>query len=708
MPTNRHPILKTILLAISSFVIALILYLSHVLSSFELKAFDQFSRYLNPAKSSAPVILVQIDQPSIDALSKQGITWPWPRQMYVPIVEYLSEADAIFLDMFFTEPSSYGQEDDILFAEAIKKAGNVYLPIFLSQREKPLTAEEEAFIQRIAIPDKVFTTLNYRSVITPIDDLKTAVHGAGNVMIKPDEDGVYRRVPLLFQLNQYLIPHFVLGYLIEKGRVQIRQQAPIQSPILYVQDESLPIPNEKLILRFYKDKDPFETFSAIQVLQWYLDDQASKPPDIEKGYFKDKIVLIGSTAAGLYDLKPTATSSVSTGIHIHATTLDNILRRNFIKPVNPLFVVAAMFLICLFISSAVLRTYSLRVNLSVFFVSLFLVLLGLAVLFKMTIYMEVMPILTSLLISFILVIAYSYATEGKQRSFYRKTFLQYMDRTVADYLLNNPDLIRPGGQLRRVTVFFADIAGFTTISEIMPSDKLAVQLHKVLNALTEVIIKNHGVIDKYIGDCVMAFWGAPVTTHRDEINACTAAIECLEILDEINPSFRAEGLPEISFRIGLHSGDATAGNIGSDRLFNYTVIGDTVNLASRLESANKFFGTKILISEDTYKKTEGLFFVRELGLIEVKGKTVPVKVFELIDKEENISPNQRQKVLDFHQGLTFYKDQKWYEAWEVFNQILRIFPEDVPAEYYKKQCEKYVNGKLPLTEDWNVIKMTEK
>ncbi|HWP49073.1 MAG TPA: adenylate/guanylate cyclase domain-containing protein [Candidatus Limnocylindrales bacterium] len=708
MPANRHPILKTMLLAVSSFVIALILYLSHVLSSFELKAFDQFSRYLNPIKSSAPIVLVQIDQPSIDALSKQGITWPWPRQMYAPIVEYLSEADAIFLDMFFTEPSSYGQEDDILFAEAIKKAGNVYLPIFLSQQERPLTAEEEAFILRIAIPDKVFTALSYHSVITPIDDLKTAVHGAGNVMIKPDEDGVYRRVPLLFQLNQYLIPHFVLGYLIEKGKIQIRQQAPIQSPILSVQDESLPIQNEKLILRFYRDKDPFETFSAIQVLQWYLDYQASKPPAMEKGYFKDKIVLIGSTAVGLYDLKPTATSSVSTGIHIHATTLDNILRRNFIKPVNPLFVVAAMFLVCLFISSAVLRTYALSVNLSVFFVSLFLILLGLAVLFKVTIYMEVMPILTSLGISFILVTAYSYATEGKQRFFYRKTFLQYMDRTVADYLLNNPDLIRPGGQLRRVTVFFADIAGFTTISEIMPSDKLAVQLHKVLNALTEVIIENHGVIDKYMGDCVMAFWGAPVTTHRDEINACTAAIECLEILDEINPSFRAEGLPEISFRIGLHSGDATAGNIGSDRLFNYTVIGDTVNLASRLESANKFFGTKILISEDTYKKTEGLFFVRELGLIEVKGKTVPVKVFELIGKEENISPDQRQKVLDFHRGLTFYKDQKWYEAWEVFNHILRKYPEDVPAEYYKKQCEKYVNAKLPLTEDWNIIKMTEK
>ncbi len=708
MPANRHSILKTILLAVSSFVIALILYLSHVISSFELKAFDQFSRYLNPAKSSALIILVQIDQPSIDALSQQGITWPWPRQMYVPIVEYLSEADVIFLDMFFTEPSSYGQEDDTLFAEAIKKAGNVYLPVFLSQQEKPLTAEEEAFIRRIAIPHKVFTALNYRSVITPIDDLKTAIHGAGNVMIKPDEDGVYRRVPLLFQLNQYLIPHFVLGYLIEKGRIQIRQQAPIQSPILYVQDKPLPIQNEKLILRFYRDKDPFETFSAIQVLQWYLDYQASKPPAIEKGYFKDKIVLIGSTAAGLYDLKPTATSSVSTGIHIHATALDNILRRNFIKPVQPLFVVAAMFLVCLFISSAVLRTYALSVNLSVFFVSLFLILLGLAVLFKVTIYMEVIPILMSLLISFILVSVYSYATEGKQRFFYRKTFLQYMDRTVADYLLNNPDLIRPGGQLRRVTVFFADIAGFTTISEIMPSDKLAVQLHKVLNALTEVIIKNHGVIDKYMGDCVMAFWGAPVTTHRDEINACTAAIECLEILDEINPSFQAEGLPEISFRIGLHSGDATAGNIGSDRLFNYTVIGDTVNLASRLESANKFFRTKILISEDTYKKTEGLFFVRELGLIEVKGKTVPVKVFELIGKEENISPHQRQRVLDFHQGLAFYKDQKWYEAWEVFDRILRKYPEDVPSEYYKNQCEKYVNAKLPLTEDWNVIKMTEK
>jgi adenylate cyclase len=708
MVTGRHPILKIALLTTSSFAIALILYLSNVFHFFELKAFDQFSRYLNPVKSSAPIILVQIDQQSLEALSQQGITWPWPRQIYVPIVEYLSEADAVFLDMFFTEPSSYGQEDDTLFAEAVKKAGNVYLPIFLSQQEKPLTVEEEAFIRRIAIPDKIFTALRYHSVITPIDDLKIAIHGAGNVMIKPDEDGVYRRVPLLFQLNQYLIPHFVLGYLIEKGRIQLVPQASVGSKVLYVQDELLPIRDGRLLLRFYRDKAPFETFSAVEVLQWYLNLKASKPSAREKGYFKDKIVLIGATTAGLYDLKPTATSSVSTGIFIHATALDNILQRNFIKPADSLFVLAGMFLICFFMSWAVLRSYSLFVNLSIFFVSLFLVLLGLAVLFKMAVYMEIVPIVISLLVSFILVTTYSYATEGKQRLFYRKTFLQYMDRTVANYLLNNPDLIKPGGQLRRVTVFFADIAGFTTMSETMPPDKLAMQLHRVLNALTEVIIENYGVIDKYIGDCVMAFWGAPVTTHQDEIHACRAAIRCLEILNEINPSFRAKGLPEISFRIGLHSGDATAGNIGSDRLFNYTVIGDTVNLASRLESANKFFRTKILISEETYKKTEGQFFVRELGLIEVKGKTVPIKIFELIGREENISPDQRQKVLDFHQGLAFYKDQKWQEAWEVFNQLLRKYPEDVLVEYYKKQCEKYVNAKLPLTEGWNVIKMTEK
>jgi adenylate cyclase len=321
--------------------------------------------------------------------------------------------------------------------------------------------------------------------------------------------------------------------------------------------------------------------------------------------------------------------------------------------------------------------------------------------------MNIIPPVLSLMMSFMISVAYSYATEGRQRLFLKRTFSQYMDKRIADYLLENPSLIKPGGQNKRLTVFFADIAGFTSISEKASTEKIATMLHRVLNLLTEVIIRNNGVIDKYIGDCVMAFWGAPLETDKDEINACYAAIQCISSLSELNNLFRAEGFPEIAIRIGIHSGDAIAGNIGSDRLFHYTVIGDTVNLASRLESVNKFFKTRIIISEDTIKETDNHFFTRGLGLIEVKGKTLPIKIFELIGGKENIAPDKRELITLFHQGITFYEDRKWREASQIFDEILEKYPNDGPSEFYKSRCEYLISNSF-LTEDWNIIKFTEK
>jgi adenylate cyclase len=670
------------------------------LGVFEFKAYDLFSRYLNPVRPSDNIIIVQVDQQSIDSLSREGITWPWPRQVYAPIIEYVSQAKAVFMDVLFSEPSSYGQEDDAIFAEATRKASNVYLPTFLTRQKKHMTSEDEEFIKRIAINNKISPILTFNSAVSPIDVLKSSIRGSGNVTISPDDDGVYRRIPLTFGLENHTIPHFILGYLIESGLVKIMQNS------IYAQDTKIPLIDGRLLLRYYRESNPFKVFPAVDILSSYRNISASKKPVIQKGFFKGKVVFIGLTAAGLYDLKPTSVSSISTGVLIHATTFDNIINRNFIRSVNSLFVVVFILLICLIISYFVLRTHSLLINLSLFSLSLFLILVMIAALFKEALYMNIISPITSLVASFIISVAYSYAVEGRERLFLNRTFSQYMDAKVANYLLQNPDLIKPGGRQRRVTVFFADIAGFTSISEKTTPDKIAAILHRILNSLTEVIISRNGVIDKYIGDCIMAFWGAPLDSDKDEINACHSAIECIKAMDEINKGFRAEGLSNIDIRIGIHSGDAISGNLGSDRLFHYTVIGDTVNLASRLESANRFFMTSIIISEDTCQKTDNLFFTRELGFIKVKGKTVPIKIFELIGEKENVLPDKRQMVILFEQGMAYYRDQRWREAIETFNKILENYPKDWPSMIYKKRCEDLMP--LHLTEDWNVIKMTEK
>ena len=644
---------------------------------------------------------MELDQQSIDALSEQGISWPWPRQMYAPIVEHLSEADAVFMDILFTEPSSYGQEDDLILAEAFKKASNVYLPVFLSQKRGAVSAQDEEFIKNISVKGEISQAPSFNSAITPIDVFKSSIAGSGNVTISPDEDGVYRRVPLFFGLKQYVVPNLVLSHVVQKDMVKI-----IQSSI-YVEDTKVPLTDGKLLLRYYTQDNPFTVFSASQIINSYLDSDASRTPAVRRDFFKGRTVFVGFTAAGLYDLKPTSISSISTGVLIHATTLENILNGNFIKSVSVIFVIVFMLLICLIVSSSVLRSHSLVLNLSFFIVSLLVIVMLLAALFKASLYMNIISPISSLVISFLISVAYSYATEGRQRLFLKATFSQYMDKKIADYLIENPSFIKPGGKVRRVTVFFADLAGFTSFAEIISPEKVATVLHKVLNALTEVLIGNQGVIDKYIGDSIMAFWGAPFDTDKDEINACQAAIECLEALREINIELVAEGLPELRIRIGIHSGHAIAGNIGSDRLFHYTVIGDTVNLASRLESANKFFKTSIIISEDTLKETGNSFFTRELGSIAVKGKLQPVKVFELIGEEQGADPNKRELVLLYRRGMDFYKGRKWHEAAEVFMEILKNYPDDGPSQFYRDRCE-YILSNSHLTQDWDVIKFTEK
>ncbi|MCX5802776.1 MAG: adenylate/guanylate cyclase domain-containing protein [Proteobacteria bacterium] len=701
MPKIRNRTKQIIALACISFAVSLIIFLTGISGTFEYKAFDLFSKYLNPPHPSDNILIVQVDQQSIDALSKEGITWPWPRQMYAPIIEYLSEAEAVFMDILFTEPSSYGQEDDVILSKAIKKASNVYLPLFLTGQQRAITAEDEGFLKRLSVRDKISAPLSFNSVIVPIDTLRDAIRGTGNVTISPDEDGVYRRIPLIFQLKQHVIPHFVLSYLLQKRIVNIANGS------LYAKDTTIPLTDGKLILRYYREKNPFPLFSFVDLLNSYIAGTKQKLQIIKKDLFKGKIVFIGLTAAGLYDLKPTSILSISSGALIHATTLSNIINKNFITKLHWIYVILFMLLICVFIAYSVLKHHSMYINLSIFIISLIVIVTIIASLFKNSLYINIIPPLVSLVFSFIISVAYSYAVEGKERLFIKRTFSQYMDKKIVDYLLQNPSLIKPGGQKRRVTAFFADIAGFTTIAEKHSPEDTAVILHRVLNSLTEVIIQNGGVVDKYIGDCIMAFWGAPVETDHDQVNACNAALQCIESLKELNNAFPKKGSPEIALRIGIHTGDAIAGNIGSDRLFNYTVIGDTVNLASRLESVNKVFKTKIIVSEDTINGTGNEFFARELGLIEVKGKTIPVKIFEIIGEEGRIPSEKREVVMPFNQGLTLYKEKKWHEALGVFDNILKQNIEDGPSEFYKKKCEYYI-ANPPLTENRDIVKMTEK
>jgi adenylate cyclase len=693
---------KIIILTAISFSLSCLLYFSGAHEIFELKAYDLFSIYLNPKAPDDTIVIVEVDQQSIDALSKEGVNWPWPRQIYAPIIDYLSEADAVFIDIIFSEPSSYGREDDLIMAEAIKKSANIYLPTFLSMEEKAISPATMEFMERSAVNGDYGSGLtSFRSAITPIDIFKDVTAGTGNVMIKPDMDGVYRKMPLASEIHGLLFPSFVPAYLDHGERLLFKEGE------LYLDNEHIADHKGNILLRYFANPRPFQREPAIKIIKSYLSAESGAVPEIPKEHFKGKKVFIGLTAAGLYDLRPTAVSSISTGVLIHATALENLMHKNYIRPLPASLTPFLLFIICFIVNLVVLRNPSIILNISFFIVAILSLAALLAMLFKSGYYTFITPPLASIPFSFVIAAAYSYATEGKERRFVRRAFSQYMDVKVVNYILKNPDIIKPGGKRKRLTLFFTDIAGFTTMAEKMPAEQTAKLLNLILNSLSEIIISNKGVIDKYIGDAIMAFWGAPVESGEDENRACRTATQCLDAMKKINTSFKKEGVEEVSIRIGIHSGDAIVGNLGSDRLFDFTAIGDTVNLASRLEGVNKFFKTGILVSEETKSKTGDKFLMRDLGLIEVKGKNRAIRVYELLSETNNATRLEKEKVFLFSQGMRLFKEKNWDAAIERFNEVLKVYPDDGPSQLYIERCSSF-KVEPPPGDSWDVFKLTVK
>jgi len=692
--TARSKLVRIALISLAALLLSA-LTLTPFFSTFELKAYDLLSRLCNQDKGHQGIVVVQVDQSSLDSLAAEGVTWPWPRQVYAPLFERLAQADAVFVDIIFSEPSSYGNEDDTILAAALARSGNVFLPVFATANQRVLDDAGQAFLERVKVSGVKAPPDPLPFAITPLAPLASAAHGGGNVMIKPDRDGVYRRLPLLCQAAGRTLPHFVLGHLLEQQLIAVSQG------ILQREGVPLPLDNGALLVRFPRGAQPYETLPAVDLIS---EAGAARYPS---AWFKGKKVLLGLTAAGLYDLKPTAVSAVSSGVMVHAATLDALLHGGYLQRVPVAMVLLFMAVIVAVVCGFVLTHSSMTANL-VLLLAMALAAFGLpAALFTQGWYLALIPSLAALVSSFAVASIYSYATEGRERRFVRRAFSQYMDETIVAHLLKNPDLIKPGGQRRRVTVFFADIAGFTTIAEQFPPEETALMLHDVLNAVSEEVIRHRGVIDKYIGDCVMAFWGAPLDSPDAAGNACRAALASLEALERVNQTFRERGLGAISMRVGLHTGDAIVGNLGSDRLFDYTVVGDTVNLASRLESANKYFSTRIMISEETLQGAGDGFVVRELGLIAVKGKVHPVRIFELLAEAARAPAELLLWAAEYRRAMELFHGREWQEAQGLFDALLVKRPQDAPAALYRDWCRECLQSK-PLTDDWNVIHMKDK
>jgi adenylate cyclase len=693
LSSRKAKFLTAMVIGFLAWALVLLLYWGNLLETYELKTYDQLCR-LHAAKVPAPddVVLIVVDQGSLQAAQRQGINWPWPRQMYAPIVQFCasSGARAIAFDVLFTEPSSYGVEDDRLLEESLRQNRHAFLPIFLSRQDRSPVAWEKEIIKRTALPlrdQSGRAPSAYASSIPPLQNLANSAIGLGNVAIPPDADGIYRRLPLVFFYREQWIPSLGLALF---RHLEANDALALEKDALRIKDLRIPLDNQgTFLLSYYSSTRDYPRFSAFNVIQSFQALQEGGKPIYPPQVFRDKIVLVGFTAAGLYDMKPTPISAVNPGMAIHATLVANLLHKDFrvrISPTAALTLAAAIALVMSAIVMFIPSLWQLGLITLAYAGGLFFCI---QFAFRQNIWVDGILLSANMGIAFAIATAFSYATEGRQRRQIKQVFSHYMSDLLIQDLLKNPEKLRLGGEKRVLTVFFSDLAGFTSLSEKLTPEEVVTLLNRYLTAMTDIILASGGLIDKYEGDAIMAFWGAPLPQEDHALRACIAALDNQTRLAELRQDFIKSGLPPVHARIGLNTGEMIIGNMGSSQRFDFTVIGDSVNLASRLEGAGKEYGTSILISEETYLRVSEQIEARELDLLRVKGKEKPVRIYELLCRRGDLEPGRKKGYDLFAAGLEQYRKQRWEAAVDFFLQVLKLIPEDGPAKTFIKRCEQY-------------------
>ncbi|MFP3868481.1 MAG: CHASE2 domain-containing protein [Desulfobacteraceae bacterium] len=696
---------------------------SGLMEGYSLKTLDLlFQKALPSRPGHADIILIEVDQASLEFYQHQGITWPWPRQMYAPIIDYcrLAGARALIFDVLFTEGSSYGQEDDQKLAHSLSQAGNGILPVFLTRNPRKDDSPDQDWLQNQGLTvagAPPMANPGYCSIVLPVSPLRESAAALGNVECSPDSDGVYRRLPVLVPFQDRWWPQLGMAAFLYQRRPFTLTWQPdglkVESALTPETEQRtsaqlIPLMSDgRLLLKYRSGLRPYRRYPAANVIQSYVQFQAGQPPLHPPAEFSQKWVLVGFTAPGLYDLKPTPLSPIYPGVAIQATMLDNLLSRDFLVPMGRVRAISLSLALSVASALTVLGAPALWLILLSLIGYLALAVTLAVLLFVSGVWMDAVPPLVAVVFGFGVSAAYSYSTEGRQKRAIRRMFAHYMSEALIQDLIKNPAKLRLGGERREITIFFSDLAGFTSISEGLSPEALVSLLNEYLTKMTDIILASGGIIDKYEGDAIMAFWGTPVFQPDHAARACLAALEQQRQLELLRSQWRARKLPNFTARMGINTGEVVVGNLGSDTRFDFTVIGDAVNLAARLEGANKSYKTGILVSESTAHQAAAQVELREIDLIAVKGRAAPVRVYEVLAAKGQLTAEMAQARELFAQGLARYRQQRWTEAQDLFQQVLTYRPDDGPALEFLARCQR-LRGQ-DLGRDWDgVFRLTSK
>ena len=703
------------LVGLGGAAVAIALWLAGALEPFELKTWDARARLLaRPGPATGEIVLILLDQGSLDwGAEALGLPWPWPRETYAAVTRFCERAGAraLAFDVLYTESSGYGVYDDESFAAATRDFGRVAASLFLSEQTGSATQWPQGIPRTALDPEGleawqargVAGALAFTRASFPIPELAENVRVLGNVNLTraADADGVYRRAPLFGVFDGTAVPTLGLGaYLaadpgaltlrLGRGSVTVgRRDAGGQdagAPDAGRDPGEREIPVDRagsLLLRYRGPLEVYRLLSAAAVIQSELQAAAGEAPTIDPEILRDRYVLFGFSAPGLFDLRSSPVSGTYPGVGVHATLLDNLLSEDFARDV-PLWA-TLLLVIALTMGAGIASLNTSGVGRSVALYALFLGLpLGLSLGgYALGRWLPLLVLEAGAVTTLVSGGLVNYATEGRQKRYLKSAFRQYLSPTVIEQLIAHPERLKLGGERRDLSIFFSDLQGFTGISEALTPEELTALLNDYLSAMTDIIQDEGGTIDKYEGDAIIAFWNAPVAQADHPLRAVRAALRCQRRLGELRPAFRQRAGKDLLMRIGLNTGPAVVGNMGSHSRFDYTMLGDAVNLAARLEGINKQFRTYTMVSAATVERLEGAFPVRELARVGVVGRKEPVTVYEPMLPEES---SARQGLLEsFAPALAAFYAGRFAEAEELF---ARTAAEDPPAAAYVEKCRE--------------------
>jgi adenylate cyclase len=783
--------IMAVIITLLVFLAVTILHLLNVFYFLEYKSYDLRVRLL--AKYSRPsddIIVVLLDQHSLDwAQQERGWGWPWPRQAYAEIVDYmnLSGAKSVAFDVLFSEPSIYrnSRQDEIIDV-MIKNLENAQIlitegqlrtamPLFMNVvrnlRELNTRKDDASFIESgknfgrvvqavffssqtgntyywpTGLQSPLFQTENFGPMLEkfslgadeenaqfPIEGLKETAGALGAVTGKPDSDGIIRRLRLFTLFDGKAVPGLSAASLLVSGQGEKISYDEKSSSIKW-DDFTIPVDkNGNALLRYRGDIDRYIPYTAMEILQSAEAYGQGMEPLLRPGNFKNAYVFFGFYTPGLFDVFNTPISSGNyPGMGVHVTMLDNLLQGDFIHEsrqwLNLLILLAVVGV------TVMLTLLSGRIDLSVggmVLTMLVAVAASFAAYHFWNLWLPMISYLAGTTLAFITVMLYNYATEGNQKRLIKSAFSQYLSLKVIEQIIEDPSQLKLGGEKREMTAIFTDIRSFSTISEALGDPtKLVELLNFYLTRMSNIVLNNQGTIDKYEGDAIIAFFGAPVRLNNHASLACRAAVHMKKAEKTINREALSLGLittevmnalavkgiikgsddpSPIFTRFGINTGEMVVGNMGTPNKMDYTIMGNAVNLAARLEGVNKQFNTGgILISEYTRGYIGDEFIMRPLSRVRVVGINTPLRLYELLDIANEAHPDLPTMVKSWEEGFSAYENRDFPAARNIFESIYNKDNGDLAAKKYLDRCTKYI-ATAPNDKIWDngVDNLTEK